>query len=151
MEVRQYFSRQIGEEYALTDTDGIRAYFDRLFEYEKQERDTYNFRRYITENGFLFESCARDFKFIDDDSVGVVIVYPDDEAEKAVIESLATGARAAKRRLQTYAVSLRKWEFSELFDQGVLKEKNGLWFLTHFGYYDEETGIRSDASCDIIK
>ena len=151
MEVRQYFSRQIGEEYALTDTDGIRAYFDRLFEYEKQERDTYNFHRYITENGYLFESCARDFKFIDDDSVGVVIVYPDDEAEKVVIESLATGGRAAKRRLQTYAVSLRKWEFSELFDQGVLKEENGLWFLTHFGYYDEETGIRSDASCDIIK
>ena len=150
MEVRQYFSRQIGEEYALTDTDGIRAYFDRLFEYEKQERDTYNFRRYITENGFLFESCARDFQLIDDDGVGVIIVYPDDEAEKAVMESLAAGGRAAKRRLQTYAVSLRRREFSELFDQGVLKEENGLWFLTNFGYYDEEIGIRSDASCDII-
>ena len=151
MQVRQHFSRQVAQEYAPTDEAGIRAYFDRLFEYEKQERDTYNFRRYITANGFLFESCARDFKLIDDNSIGIIVVYPGDEAEAAAIESLAAGGRAAKRRLQAYSVSLRGNEFSQLLEQGVLKEENGLWFLTHFGYYDEETGIRPDASCDIIK
>ena len=99
----------------------------------------------------MFESCARDFKLIDDNSIGIIVVYPGDEAEAAAIESLAAGGRAAKRRLQAYSVSLRGNEFSQLLEQGVLKEENGLWLLTHFGYYDEEIGIRPDASCDIIK
>lgn len=150
MQKQRYFSKQIAEEYGFADTDGVRAYFDRLFEYEKQERDSYNFRSYIAKNGFLFESCARDFKLIDDESVGVVIVYPDDAAERAAIESLSAGGRAVRRRLQAYSVSLRENEFSELLAQGVLQEESGLWFLTNFGYYDEETGIRSDASCDIV-
>ena len=150
IEVKQYFSRQIGEQYPLTDTDGICAYFDKLFEYEKKERDAYNFRRYITANGFLFESCAQEFKLIDDNSISVIIVYPDDAEERAIIESLFDGGREAKRRLQSYSVSLRENEFSALFSAGVLKEECGLWFLNHFGYYDEDTGILLDTACDII-
>ena len=74
----------------------------------------------------------------------------EDAAERAAIERLSAGGRAVRRRLQAYSVSLRENEFSELLAQGVLQEESGLWFLTNFGYYDEETGIRSDASCDIV-
>ncbi len=141
MRVRRYICRDVMQQYG-TGQRAVRAYFDRYFDYYREEMRANDFANSITKYGFAFESYARSFRLIDDDGIGVIVEYPGDAQEEQLIGMLAQGGRAVRRRLQQYAVSLKKYEFDALFAQGVLTCRDGLYFLTNFRYYDADTGIR---------
>ena len=124
-----------------TTEEAVLSYFDRIFSYTKSEMSEHDFIRYITPSGYNFASYANDFRLIDDDSQGVIVVYPQDSDQREIIKDIAVGGRRVKRRLQQYAVSLKSYEFSKLLEQGVISQHDGLNFLINFSYYNVETGI----------
>ncbi len=149
MKTRQYFC--LGEmQKRGASPEAVRAYFDRLFGYYQGEMKQHDFSGAVTALGFQFETYAEKFRLIDDNSLGVIVVDPEDEQEREILNSLALDSKKARRQLQAYAVSLRGWEADRLRAQGVLEERDGLIFLTNFNYYDRETGIRLRDDSDYI-
>lgn len=141
---RQDFCKEVMESMG-TSPEAVRVYFDKVFTYAKVNMEANDFAKYITPFGFEFEKYAECFKLIDEDnSVNVVVIYPGDEEEQAIIKALKCGGRFAKRKLQQYVVSLRKDEYEKLCEQGVIDFHDGFNFLTNFNYYNTETGISTD-------
>ncbi len=145
-EIRRYLCSEIFEKYGISEketipNDAVREYFDRLFSYVRNDMNMFDFAAYITPFGFDFDRYAHDFKLIDDGGNDIVIVYPDDVEERSVFNEIYDGKRK-RRKLQNYAVSLRSYEWKELYEQGVISNKDGIFYLSDFGYYDPETGIK---------
>lgn len=140
MLTKQYVCTEVMRDFGTSDK-AIRAYFDKIFTYGKETMSEYDFVKFITPTGFNFASYAEKFKLIDDAGHSVIVLYPDDAAQKDIIAELAQDGRKAKRKLQQYTVSLREYEFKKLSEQGVISERDGLYFLTNFSYYDPGTGI----------
>lgn len=141
--VKRYFCNEVMRS-AGTSAEAVREYFDKVYTYAKESMEANDFAKYITSCGFEFEKYAEKFRLIDENGVSLIIVYPGDEEERAVIGSLAGGGRFAKRKLQQYAVSLRAYEFKALCEQGVISSYDGYNFLTNVNYYNPDTGISFD-------
>lgn len=138
---KQFISGETMRAFGASDR-AIGVYFDRIFAYGKETMSEFDFTKFITPLGFNFASYAEKFKLIDDDSRSVIVTYPNDAVQQEIIAAAAHGERGAKRRLQQYAVSIKAHEFKNLFEQGVILQQDGLWFLTNFSYYNIDTGIR---------
>lgn len=149
LSVKRYICREVMEQFG-TGIEGVEEYFNKLFTYCKTGMSAYDFKTAITSLGFQFQSYAEKFKLIDEDSVAVVIEYPDDRTEREIIQACTSEPKKAKRQLQQYAVSLRRYEMDKLMEQGVLVERDGIWFLENFRYYDVETGIKFSDEKDYI-
>lgn len=136
----QYICNDIMQTFGTTDK-AIRAYFDRVFAYGKDTMSEFDFAGFITPYGYRFASYAERFRIIDNDSQNVIVVYPDDPEQSEILSELDHDGRKARRRLQQYAVTLKAYEFDELFKQGMISQHDGLNFLNNFAHYNIDTGI----------
>lgn len=121
--------------------DAAEKYFDSYYKYYENEMSTYDFERYITPIGYCFEKYANAFKLIDDASIDVIIECSASENSATFEREDLKSERDKWRRLQQYAVSLRKYEFDDLFEQGVIEARDGVFYLTNPRYYNKDTGI----------
>ena len=139
MQVRQTICRDVMAEFG-TSEKAVTGYFDRLYAYNREEMAAFDFAKYISPYGFEFSRYADDFRLIDDDSTGV-IVCRNAEEEAAVLSLLREGGRAAKRKLQPYAVNVKQYELEKLLARGAVTFRDGAYVLSDPAFYDPETGI----------
>lgn len=92
-----------------------------------------------------FKEVGQQFKFIEDDSTGVIIAL-EDEAQKLVQQLRYTEhPRAVLRKLQQYTVSVRSRDFQELVNSGTLELIDGQFpLLSNQSAYDERVGLCID-------
>lgn len=159
METKQKFTKVVFEKFEdISSEEAIAYYFDTLYEYWKNDMNAMNFSKAITTNccnkenmGFDFKSYGEEFRFIDDNTISVIILPEDNEEAQQLrdtIFSIPYMNQAIKRKLQKYTVSLIGYEFKELYEQGVLIEENSLCFLGNENYYDAEIGILLEDNID---
>lgn len=87
-----------------------------------------------------FASIAKDFKFIDNVSVSVVVPREQIAGEIAKLKAIGFCNR---RLLSRYSATVSKKEFEELSSRGLIEEANGVFMLrTPENYYDPKTGIK---------
>ncbi len=91
---------------------------------------------------FPFRSVAENFRFIEDESIGLIIPI-EQEAEKLVQQlRYAEFARSVIRKLQSYTVSVRSHELSALHTAGALEMVGGQFpVLRNLKAYKEGTGL----------
>lgn len=150
VKIRQGFTNEIFRRFEnVNDTAAVTAYFNRLYQYGKGEMSQMDFANYITSTGFNFKSYAQDFKLIDDNSIALVILDKDAAAQQ-LIKNAAFNPSAAKRGLQKYTISLKKYEYDKLNDYGVIGSENGIEYLANANFYDVNTGIGFEDNTDYI-
>lgn len=135
----------------ISSEAAIVEYYNRLFRFSSGKIEENS----IAENAKSFEDIpfaeyGRDFKFIKNETVGIVI--NNCEETEQLLEKLRYDSRSAKRSLQKYTVSLRlNGEFTEAVSKGLVEDTgNGVFVLTDNAYYNENTGLDISMSNDII-
>jgi CRISPR-associated endonuclease/helicase Cas3 len=139
---------------SLPDGDPIglavmRRYFELL--YDVQEMDQKNIFSRLNPMPlrkdliFPFREIAQDFKFIEDESVGIIVPL-EPEAEKLIHELRHTEfPRSTLRKLQQYSVAVRTREFSALNAAGALEVIDGKFpVLCNLKAYREDVGLCVD-------
>lgn len=87
-----------------------------------------------------FRTYAEGFKFINSNTVSVIVERDKYSAEK--IKELKNGSRAAAKPLRKYSATVYVYEFERLLKAGVVEDyKTGVYVLTNADYYNEETGL----------
>lgn len=139
-------------EYAAdpTSTSAIEAYYDLL--YVLQDERAFDAREIVRhfekgtqEPNFDFETAAKRFKLIDEDTVTVFI--PFDNEATAQIEALKHALYPARvlRRLQLYAVNIYRYEFESLQSEGAIQTIADRYHVLNPDqmqhYYDDATGL----------
>lgn len=94
---------------------------------------------------FPFRTVAENFRFIEDESIGVII--PIEPEIEDLVQQLRYSEfpRSILRKLQTYSVAVRKNEFSELNAAGALELVDGLFpVLRNVAAYKQDVGLCVD-------
>lgn len=122
----------------------MRRYFELL--YDVQELDKKQILTRLNcltrELYFPFSEIAKDFRFIEDDTIGVIV--PDGpEVEKLIQELCYTQfPRAILRKLQQYTVAVRSREFAGLDAAGALEMVRGEFpVLRNIAAYRDDVGL----------
>jgi CRISPR-associated endonuclease/helicase Cas3 len=128
--------------------DAMRRYFELL--YDIQELDKKGImaklnRPLNTELYLPFKEVAQQFKFIEDDSTGVII-ETEREAQKLVQQlRYSEHPRSVLRKLQQYTVSVRSRDFHELLKAGALELIDDQFpVLRNQSAYDKRVGLCVD-------
>jgi len=150
---KKFICEQILSRYDdVTSTEAINEYFDKIYTLYKSEMDSMNFKNFIklSSKGYQYDfaTYAEKFKVIDDNSRSIVIIYPNDEFEKGLLDNLKYGDKNIKRSLQKYCVSVKNYEYIKLMELGVIVNINGIDCLGNYNYYDKDTGIKFDDTND---
>ncbi len=125
----------------------MRRYFELLYDVQdldkKQILSRFPTRRQLTpELYFPFRDVAQDFRFIDDDSVGVIIPR---EAEAVALErrlQYTEHPRTILRKLQQYTVALRIRDYHALEAASALEVVAGTFpVLRNLRAYREDVGL----------
>lgn len=116
----------------------FREYFSALYQIgSTDEKGIQELRQRLN-----YPEVAREFRLIDDDAVPVVVEY-DEEVHQLIKRIRRAGVlrRGDHRRLQPYAVGLKKWEFeeNEWLTEDLLHESDGVKLWT--GTYDPLQGV----------
>ena len=137
--------RALGLEVMQTDPDpfggsGVKQFFKRRFQEVDTDslgiaRDFSDPHRFVAAN-FPFESCGREFRFIDD--AGIVVFVPWGAHGAEILDGIRAGQLDIRilRAAQRYTVSVPIWQFNFLKDAGevssydtvpfwVLEPRNG--------------------------
>lgn len=122
----------------------MRRYFELL--YDVQELDKKKILQQLNQVTrdlyFPFREIAGEFRFIEDDTVGVIVpVEP--KAQELVQELRYTDfPRTTLRKLQQYSIALRSREFAVLDSAGALEIVKGEFpVLRNLGAYSDDVGI----------
>ena len=158
IQVRAAITKDLLRQYEdIESLECIRTYYERLFEQHKNEieenhlghdkwKSTVN-----RKTGFVsipFRSYARNFRMIRDDTTGIIISICD-ETER-LLKQAEFGEITARRRLQQYTVSLRKYEMENALKSGILTQRGGMFVLSDTAYYNHDTGLLLNAANDQI-
>ncbi len=140
-----------------TSIQAIEAYYQQLYTLQGEESfDARNILGYFDKGtgqpDFDFKTAAENFKFIDDNTVAIIIPY-NDEA-KRLIETLKYTPYPATvlRRLQVYTINIYEREFMDLQSKGVIltiEEQYHVLDESWMGeekYYHPQTGLMLLAS-----
>jgi CRISPR-associated endonuclease/helicase Cas3 len=134
---------------ALPDADplgleAMRRYFEFLYDVQELDKKQIIPRlNSLTRDLFFpFREVARDFRFIEDDTVGVIVPF-EPEAEKLVQELRYTNfPRSTLRRLQQYSVSVRTREFAALNAAGAMEiVREDFPVLRNLEAYRDDVGL----------
>lgn len=152
MKVRANIARSLMNEYDdITLPQCIEDYYNRLFDFNENiiERNSIAVDCTGIDN-IPFRSYAKNFEFIKDDTIGVVIDNCDETAK--CIEKLKNGDYSVKRKLQKYTVALKFYsEFQYAFSLGIVDDfGKGVYILTNPEYYNKEIGLNLNMSCDVV-
>lgn len=126
-----------------TSLEAINAYFEQL--YYLQDPHAFDARQIMacfTDSGLNFESVAQRFRFIEDNTIGVIIPF-DEQAEQWIDElETAQYPRSILRKLQIYTVNIFEPEYDALASSGAIRTVATYYpVLTDLEYYHSETGI----------
>jgi CRISPR-associated endonuclease/helicase Cas3 len=125
--------------------EAMRRYFELLYDVQELDKKQVMARLNITltrELYFPFREIAGDFRFIEDETIGIII--PDGpEAEKLVHELRNKEfPRATLRRLQQFSVGLRTREFAALDAAGALEMVREVFpVLRNMAAYRQDVGL----------
>jgi CRISPR-associated endonuclease/helicase Cas3 len=103
--------------------EAMRKYFELLYDVQELDKKQIMSRlnNLTRDLYFPFREVARDFRFIEDDTIGVIVPI-EPEAEALVRElRYAEFPRKTLRKLQQYSVAVRTREFAALDDAGALE------------------------------
>ena len=140
---------------SLPDVDPIglevmRCYFELLYDVQELDKKKilshFPSRKQLTADlYFPFREVAQGFRFIEDESIGV-IVPKEPEAEKLVQELRYTDfPRSVLRKLQQYSVSVRENEFKALQNAGALEMIDEQYpVLCNLKAYRDDVGLCAD-------
>jgi hypothetical protein len=153
--LRAGITRPILEKSAdLLSPDAIGEYFDELFTFAGDSgldggriMNMFEIRPAAGRNrlAFEFETCAANFKLIDDNSVSVIIPT-DDAAKGCVAQAGKFHKRQILRKLQKYTVGIYEREAARLLSDGALTPLGErLFVLTDLTRYDKKLGLALEA------
>lgn len=126
----------------INNLECINKYYERIFDIYsdkiiKNKLKTHSNKPYIID----FKDYSENFKMINDEN-SVSVIVPCDEYSKALMEETEKYGVSNIRKLQSYMVSIKIWEFEELLKQNVLEDfKTGAYFLSNTDYYDKDIGV----------
>lgn len=142
-EIRTEIVRELLEEgYDISSDAAVREYYERLFKnYDDSIEDNTIYKAGMEFDRIPFRKYAESFRFINEDTVSVVINNCD-EANKT-LQQVRSGGLKYKRELQQYSVSLRvHGEFDVAMANGIISEfADGVYVLGNNDYYKSETGL----------
>lgn len=125
--------------------EAVKMYFDKLY-YYKDIDSTHNVfdKKEILKglDRFEFDSIAKKFKLIEDNTVSVFISI---EENKELIKELRNGkyTRELFRRLQPYTVNLYEYDFKKLDEACAIEYvDDSFYVLSDTKYYNDKTGIQ---------
>jgi len=122
----------------------MRRYFELLYDVQELDKKQImpRLNQMTRELYFPFREIAGDFRFIEDDTVGVIIPS-EPEAQEMVRELRYTKfPRTTLRKLQQYSVALRSREFTALNTAGALEMVLGEFpVLCNLAAYRDDIGI----------
>lgn len=125
----------------------MRRYFELLYDVQELDKKKimarFPSRSQLTREFYVpFRQVAEDFRFIDDETIGVIIPK-EPEAEKLVQELRYTlFPRSVLRKLQQYSVAVRSHEFKLLQAAGSLELLDGQFpILRNLRAYREDIGL----------
>ncbi len=142
--VKANVTRKLFKEFEnVSSQNAVREYYDRIFAYTDTSIESNSITNFMGRSmdlsGIPFRTYALEFKFIDTETVGIVI--PCKENEK-LINSLEYGALSVKRELQKYCASVYSRELEYMIEKGIAKNVcNNVYVLTVPQYYSKETGL----------
>ena len=124
--------------------EAMRRYFELLYDVQELDRKQIMERLNCLTRDlyFPFREVAKDFRFIEDDTVGVIV--PDGpEVEKLIRELRYEGyPRATLRKLQQYSVSVRIRDFAVLDAAGALEIiRDEFPVLRNMAAYRKDVGL----------
>lgn len=126
----------------INNLDCVKEYYSRLF---KINESNITKNRLTSNKAKLFmidfRTYAENFNIINDDDI-VTVIVPTDDFSKDLMRSAQFSGLCNLRKLQSYMVSVKLWEFEDLKKQGVVDDYNtGAFFLINDDYYDVNLGI----------
>ncbi len=124
----------------------IDSYYERLFFMNKAKIESKAISKYSSNIASVkFKTYADEFKIIDDTTVSIVVER--DDLSRELIRNIQITGFGNHRKLQKYAFTVYRYEFEELIKQHIIDDYgSGIWCLTNKDYYDENTGIKFEAS-----
>lgn len=145
------------ENFDITSNESVEEYYRRLFIFKDEEiqrntiaYDTQHNRFVCGFDNIPFRTYAKNFEFIKDDTIGVVI---DNCAETSqLLKQLEYGVKGVRRKLQKYTVNLKiHTEFNEAYKLGLIHDTGyGVLTLSDNSYYNAQTGININLQKDCI-
>lgn len=127
--------------------EAMRRYFELLYDIQELDKKQIVSRMntLTRELFFPFREVAKDFRFIEDDTIGVIV--PIETEAEALVRELRHNEfpRSTLRKLQQYSVAVRTREFAALDAAGAL-EMVGETFpvLRNLGAYRQDVGLCID-------
>lgn len=152
--LRANITQQLAEEFEnINSGECIEQYYDRLFDFKQKAIDKNSIVNHEDFGGSIdsipFRQYAQSLRFIKDETILVVIDNCDDTA--SLLQQAADGSTNAKRKLQSFSVSLKFREFSEMLETGrIYLHESGLYVLNDKDDYSSETGLILERNNDII-
>jgi CRISPR-associated endonuclease/helicase Cas3 len=130
--------------------EAMRRYFELLYDVQELDKKKIYSRLNQQPRSALyipFREIAGDFRFIEDDTIGVIIPI-EPEAQELVQELRYTEfQRTTLRKLQQYSVALRRGEFAALNTAGALEMVRGEFpVLCNLSVYRKDVGLCVDGS-----
>ncbi len=149
--LRANITQQLTKEFEdINSGECIEEYYDRIFKFKEKAIDSNSISNHLSDiYSIPFRTYAQGFEFIKNETISVVIDNCDDTA--SLLQQAANGGRNAKRKLQSFSVSLKLREFSEMLGTGrIYLHESGLYVLTGKDDYSSETGLMIERNNDII-
>ncbi len=129
--------------------DVMRSYFELLYDVEEPDKkqivSRLNPKPLREDLIFPFKAVAKDFSFIEDESIGIIVPI-ESEAEKLIqVLRYTEFPRPVLRKLQLFSVSVRSNEFRILQEAGALDILDDQFpILRNLRAYDENIGLCLD-------
>lgn len=131
--IEEYYNRLFNENESDIHRNTI-AHFDSI-------TNSFDSRTVNTPMTMPFKSYAQNFKYINSDTISIVINHENDNCQ-TLISKLILGNMQVRRSLQRYSVSVYRYEFDDILKLGILGNMgNGIYLLSNMNYYDEMTGL----------
>ena len=122
----------------------MKTYFQQLY-CRKNTFDKKDIKHYLYKGDELcFETAAKEFKLIDDDSVNVIVNWGN---SMELVEELKDSGYTyiLMKRLAMYSVGVHRSDFNKLIKIGVVEEVlEGIYVLADTAQYDSSTGLSLD-------
>lgn len=122
--------------------DAMKEYFNRLY-CRVDSFDADNTYEDLKTGVLKFETASKNFKYIDDNSIQVVVNWRGSDGIIERYKGDGPSYRLLKEMAQ-YSVSLTKQDFKVLKEAGSVQEIGNVYYLSDPSAYDDEIGVKVD-------
>lgn len=144
---RSLFRRSADFENGLLSLEAIEAFFEQLFDLEKDSLDAQGILKLIDEGreqlAIPFATIGQAFQFIDNATISVVVPYNEDALNLMAEAETHPYPASMVRRLQPYTIQIYNYEFEALRKQKAIRIVDDfLFFVTDKSFYDQQFGLK---------